>query len=314
MANAAPSVSIIIPSYNSLDTLPATLESLFLQTYKDFEILLIDDGSTDDTRSWLSGIQDPRLKVFHFGNGGLATARNRGIQASGGKFLSFLDADDLWAPKKLEHQILALNNAPDCGLAYSWNLGICAESRVLYKHRPCYVAGDAYASILQGNFIGCGSNALFRREVVEKVGHFNEALPAAEDWDYFIRASEAGCHYTVVTRYEVSYRQRPGSMSGNVETMRKAGYKVIESAYSRAPESLRHLRRTSLARFHFYLAILGIRGSQNWGSYLKALTDFVTGIRLQPDSVLTRDALNVLRHALILPWRKLAEAPRAFLT
>ena len=106
-----PKVSVIILTYNSSRTIGETLQSVINQTYSDFEILLINDGSTDDLIEVLKCFQDSRLQILNYENGGLTAARNRGIDRASGEYLIFLDADDLWSPDKLESHVNALDNA-----------------------------------------------------------------------------------------------------------------------------------------------------------------------------------------------------------
>jgi glycosyltransferase involved in cell wall biosynthesis len=123
-----PLTSIIIPAYNVQRTIQETIRSVQNQTVDDFEIIVINDGSTDDTLAVLESIDDPRLKIFSYENGGLSTARNRGIQNATGEYISFVDADDLWTPDKLERQLLALKSNTNAKVAYSWTPYVFRET------------------------------------------------------------------------------------------------------------------------------------------------------------------------------------------
>jgi len=115
-----PVISVIIPAYNAEKTILETIQSLQKQTFTDFEIIVINDGSTDGTVELLNAIEDSRVKVFSYENGGLPVARNRGIDRATGEYITFVDADDLWTPDKLELQLTALRQHPEAGIAYSW--------------------------------------------------------------------------------------------------------------------------------------------------------------------------------------------------
>ncbi len=112
-------ISVIIPAYNSEQTILATITSVQNQTFTDWEIIAINDGSTDDTLKMLEQIQDQRIKNYSYDNQGVSFARNQGLTHATGEFISFLDADDLWSPDKLESQLKALQNNPAAGVAYS---------------------------------------------------------------------------------------------------------------------------------------------------------------------------------------------------
>nr|WP_256498773.1 glycosyltransferase family A protein [Chroococcidiopsis sp. CCNUC1] len=115
-----PKVSVIIPAYNAMKYLPATLGSLLSQTFDDFEAIVVNDGSFDETEKWVSQIEDPRVKLICQQNKGLAGARNTGINQATGEYIAFLDADDLWEPSKLEKQVAVLEENPEVGLVYTW--------------------------------------------------------------------------------------------------------------------------------------------------------------------------------------------------
>ena len=123
-----PTVSVVIPAYNPERTILETVESVLHQTFSDFELIVINDGSTDRTLDLLQTVQDSRLKIFSYSNGGLALARNRGISHAQGAYISFIDADDLWTIDKLELQLEALKQHPDMGVAYSWTCNMTASN------------------------------------------------------------------------------------------------------------------------------------------------------------------------------------------
>ena len=115
-----PTISIVIPAYNAERTILETIKSVQKQTFSDFEIIVINDGSTDRTLELVLSVEEPRLKIFSYQNGGVSVARNRGISHATGEFIAFLDADDLWTSDKLELQLAGLKQHPEAGIAYSW--------------------------------------------------------------------------------------------------------------------------------------------------------------------------------------------------
>ncbi|HEY9888470.1 MAG TPA: glycosyltransferase family A protein, partial [Candidatus Obscuribacterales bacterium] len=127
-----PKISVIVPTYNAENTIEETIQSVLQQTFTDFELLVINDGSTDKTLEVLANIQDSRLQVLTFPNGGVVESRNRGIQNASGEYLSFLDADDLWQKDKLAEQLSALEANPAAAIAYSWNDYIDTQGKFIH--------------------------------------------------------------------------------------------------------------------------------------------------------------------------------------
>jgi glycosyltransferase involved in cell wall biosynthesis len=182
-----PSVSVIIPTYNYGSFIGEALKSVFEQTFQDFEIIVVDDGSTDKTRE-LVGSFGEKVRYFYQAQQGPARARNKGITESRGEFIAFLDADDVWLPTKLEKQIRLFKENPRLGMALTDNFlfdeaGIYRE----YVNKKGYlITGDVVANI----FINSGvvtPTVVVRREVFDKVGLFEENLYIAEDDNMWIR-------------------------------------------------------------------------------------------------------------------------------
>ncbi|MGL5192288.1 MAG: glycosyltransferase family 2 protein, partial [Chroococcales cyanobacterium] len=162
-----PLVSVVVPAYNVSRTIRETLDSILTQTFPEFELIIINDGSTDNTLQVIEEVQDPRIQVFSYENGGLPEARNRGIARATGEFITFMDADDLWTPDKLEGQVAALQQNPKAGLAYSWTCFMDSEGKSFSKDFPSYIEGNVYPRLLVGNFITSGSNVMLRASAIE---------------------------------------------------------------------------------------------------------------------------------------------------
>ncbi len=249
-----PKVSVIIPTYNSSRTIGETLQSVFRQTYSDFEILLINDGSTDDLMGVLEDFKDSRLQILDYENGGLCVARNRGIDRASGDYLIFLDADDLWTSDKLETHVNALDQAkkinPRVGVVYSWSYYFDDETQSCFIIQPKTYEGDVLAKILESNFITNGSNPMITREAIDSVGYFNPEFQGAADWEYWIRLAQHW-DYILVPQKQIFYRQSRQSMSSNIDNMEDVQFQVLESAFSTLSEDLQSIQAT--ARSHIYL-------------------------------------------------------------
>ena len=252
-----PKISVIIPTYNAEATILETLQSLGQQTLADFEILVINDGSTDRTLEVLKGFCDKRLRVFSFENAGATVARNRGIARAGGEFIAFLDADDLWSADKLEWQLAALEQHPEAGVAYSWTAFIDEQGQFLYKQPPVYFEGNVYPQLLLKNFLACGSVPLIRRQAIESVGEFVPGLASSQDWEYWLRLARQWS-FVLVPKHQVFYRQRVGAISSQIDRRENCHLLVTERAFQAAPKELQYLKTQSLANAYEHIARLYI--------------------------------------------------------
>ncbi len=190
--NAAPQVSIIIPTYNRRHLIQRALESIFAQSYQNFEIIVVDDNSIDNTRQLISDINDLRIKYIYLDKRkGAAFARNVGIKESQGRYIGFADSDDEWNHSKLQKQVDYLINSPqDTGMVYSYVRKVENGSKSLLpeKHLQSTKSLYIHEKLLSGNFITIHS--LVRRECLDKIGLFDENLPRLQDWDLWLRISK----------------------------------------------------------------------------------------------------------------------------
>ncbi|WRH68471.1 MAG: glycosyltransferase family A protein [Planktothrix sp. GU0601_MAG3] len=149
-------ISVVIPAYNAENTIQETINSVLNQTFEDFEIIVINDGSTDSTLNIVSGINAPRIKIFSYPNSGAAVSRNRGFAVATGEYIALLDADDLWTPNKLESQYQALQTNPQAAVAYSWTDYIDQSGTFLLSGTHQTFNGDVYPQLLVHNFLENG--------------------------------------------------------------------------------------------------------------------------------------------------------------
>ncbi len=249
-----PKVSVIIPAYNAMAYLPETLESLLKQTYQDYEVVLVNDGSQDNLLTWSQTLTDSRIKVISQDNQGLAGARNTGIRCATGDYLAFLDADDLWAPTKLEKQVSLLDQNPEVGLVYTWVESINAQGKStgrVFKHQN---RGKIWTVLATHNIIECGSNAIVRQTCFKTCGTFDPSLRSyVEDWDMWLRIAQ-DYEFDVVPEPLVFYRQHTGSASQNWEAMETSFHQVIEKAFAQAPRESQSLKKQALGFAYLCLA------------------------------------------------------------
>lgn len=247
-------VSVIIPTYNSARFLTEAIDSVLAQSLKDFEILVIDDGSTDETETVMQRYGSP-VRYIRQENGGVAVARNRGIRESRGRFVAFLDADDTWLPDKLALQIAALRNHPDrrfCYTAFRLVTSDLAPLGVVGSTRQGLALEDL---LLRGNVVGSICTVLCERSLFDKTDGFDPALSQCADWDMWVRLA-ALTEFLYLDQPTVTYRQHGSNMSRNAPLLEYDSLRVLEKGFA-MPEvtsSLRAKRRTAFARNYMVLA------------------------------------------------------------
>jgi glycosyltransferase involved in cell wall biosynthesis len=235
-----PEVAVVIPAYNVERTLRSTLESVRAQTLHDFEVAVVDDGSTDSTFQIAAAFaeSDNRFKVIRQRNGGLADARNAGIRETQAPLVAALDADDVWHPTFLEKLSGALGaGGPDTVLAYT-NARLIDLSGSVLRNAPSYdQSGWVLNQLLLLNFIGNGSAMMFRRDLAVQVGAYERRLQhefgavGAEDWLLALRLSARG-RVAAVREFLVGYRSVPGAMSENTLRTRRSRLQALRILYS----------------------------------------------------------------------------------
>lgn len=296
-----PTISVIIPAYNAERTILKTVHSVQQQTFSDLEIIVVNDGSRDRTLELLQSVEDNRLKIFSYENGGLPVARNRGITRATGEFISFIDADDMWTPDKLELQLAALQQNSTAGIAYSWTAYfIDGREESIFPYKPVYFTGNVYDKLLVNNIVGNGSNILVRKQAIESVGKFETSLKSCEDWDFYIRLA-AKWHFVLVPQHQILYRQSSNAMTSKVEVMEKEALKVIERAYQSAPAEYQFLKNQSLAWIYEYCTQQYLKNSTDIDGAKKASQKFWSAIRCHP-RILLGDYGRDLSIWLIKKW------------
>jgi glycosyltransferase involved in cell wall biosynthesis len=197
VSSEAPTVSVVIPTYNRAEILPRAVDSVLDQTFADLELFVVDDASTDDTLAVVESYDDDRLTYIRHeensGNGGIA--RNTALDRVSGQYVAFLDDDDRWRETKLEKQVALLDDSPErVGLAYCW-MNYYDGDRVVERRHPTH-RGDIFREMLDKNAITAASTLLVRRSVIDDVGGFDPDIPRGIDSDFVRR---------VAADYEVDY-------------------------------------------------------------------------------------------------------------
>lgn len=256
-----PLVSVIIPAYNAEQFIARTLESVLAQTYRNIEVLVIDDGSQDDTAAIVSRYkqQDDRVKLLYQVNSGVAAARNLAIQSARGEFIAPIDADDIWSPDAIAKLVLRFQQSrSDVGVVYTWSLDIDGQEQPTGGFHAAAIAGNVYKTMICHNFLGNASSTLIRRSCLDQVGGYDSQLRAqqaqgCEDWDLYLRLA-AKYPFAVVPEFLVGYRKQANGMSGDYHQMARSQQLMLETAQQNHPEIPGFLYRLSRSSFYLYLA------------------------------------------------------------
>lgn len=294
-----PTISVVIPAYNAERTILETIKTVQQQTFSDWEIIVINDGSIDKTTELLQGVVDERLKIFSYGNGGVSVARNRGIAHASGEFIALLDADDLWTPDKLELQLAALQQHPEAGVAYSWTYDMSETGELLKPITPSF-QGNIHANLLLCNFISNGSNPLIRKQAIESIGEFCPQFSSTADWDYWLRLA-AGWAFVVVPQHQILYRRSSSSMSSKLNTMKQETLVVLEKAFGCAPAELQYLKHQSFSNVYLYYAEVYLNNlNNNLAQINQVLQNLWTAVYLYPQNLFSSYTQTLIIKALLI--------------
>ncbi|MBN2018002.1 MAG: glycosyltransferase [Candidatus Cloacimonetes bacterium] len=277
-------VSVVIPTYNCADYITEAVDSVLNQTYKEIEVVVIDDGSTDQTKHILSVYND-KIMYLYQENHGVAVARNKGIEVSNGDYISFLDSDNKWLPDLLADSVAILENKPDIGLVHSGKIRINENGDVIEDHSQKkgikHLSGYIYKNLLLRKANFNLSSVVVRMKCIEEVGMFDVNLSkiGCEDRDFFIR---------IAKKYKIQYINKPlylgrfreSSMSANYTNMMRGRYYIVDK-YCPPHKGLNFFRNKALSAIHLQ------RGDSDiWKSeYESGLKEYYRSIRLFPFNI-----------------------------
>jgi glycosyltransferase involved in cell wall biosynthesis len=247
-------VSVIIPTYNSACFLTDAIDSVLAQTLKDFEVIVIDDGSTDETESMMQKYGSA-VRYIRQENRGVALTRNRGIDQSRGKHVAFLDADDVWLPHKLERQLAALSSRKDFRACYSAFSVADDNLRSIAVNRSDRRGSALEDLLLRGNVVATPSTVVCERSLLELAGGFDPVMSQCADWDMWVRLA-ALTEFLYLDEVLATYRRHDGNMSRDASLLERDSILVLEKGFAMSglPESLRTMRRAAFARNFMVLA------------------------------------------------------------
>ena len=248
----SPVVSVVIPSYKRAASVVGSVESALAQTFRDIEVIVVDDASRDGTADLVRAIDDERVVLFeHERNLGANAARATGIKGASGEWVAFLDSDDAWLPQKLERQLALLEGlGEEYGLCTTWLTIVGPEGEFLKNVEPA-VEGDVFEILQCSNPLGSFSSAVIRRETLVRAGGVNVELPACQDWDVFARVSRIA-KVCVVREHLLIYRADPRDPR-RITTSNEKVVRGLRHMYTnmceREPDLSRRIRRTGTRYF-----------------------------------------------------------------
>lgn len=293
-----PSVSVVMPAFNVEGYIAASIQSVLAQTMRDWELIIVDDGATDGTAAIAQQYQasDPRIRLVRRTNGGLAAARNTAIQHATGQFLALLDSDDLWAPTFLEAQMeIFRGRGVDVVTGNAFDLGGRRDglpNRPVPDGRPSPTLATIIADT-EAVFI----MSVFRRELVDRIGGFDESMRSNEDYDFWLRAAAAGAMFARNDRPLGSYRRRSDSLSAS-EVRMLAGiltvYRKLRPSIANRPTELALLDQ-QINRFSAELLAAEARAAIEAGDSVTAAARLTALRRCRP-------GLAIAAAALVARW------------
>ena len=222
-------LSVVVPSYNTARYVRDTLASLLAQTVRDLEVVVVDDGSRDDSLAVLAAVDDPRLTVAVQANRGLAGSRNSGLLLARAPAIGFCDADDLWFARKAERHLACLDADPRVGLTFSWSAYLDEAGAWTGQYLLSRCRAPSARDLIRRNHVGNGSTVVARRDVFARAGLFDESLGSCEDFEMWVRAAAcSGYGVRLLPEVLTGYRVRAGSMSTTYDDFVRGYARALE--------------------------------------------------------------------------------------
>src|SRR3972149_8313204 len=270
MLRSNPLVSVITPTFNRSDFITFSIESVLRQTCPDFEMIIVDDGSTDGTGEIVNKyLHDERIRYYWQENLGQSTARNKGINLSSGEYICFLDSDDIYKPDKLHEQVSLFKRMPYVDIVYGDEEYIGADGALLGKSKMKCHSGVIYEALLLDNFVSIAT-AMVRRRCFDEMGGFDESIKVADDYELWLRYSARyRFHYepAIFAQYRIMENQLSSDKNSRFESNRNSISKFIRENPSLLDDAR---RRHVWCMFHVRTG----RYKASVGEFSAAISDF----------------------------------------
>jgi glycosyltransferase involved in cell wall biosynthesis len=276
MNETVPKVSVVIPLYNQARFVADAIQSALSQTYRDLEIIVVDDGSTDNSREVAEGFGN-HIRYIYQENQGLGGARNTGIRAARGEYIALLDADDCWMPAFLETMVALVEKHPNAAVFYCQAQCMDVNGRVTppFLGGPAVPPGKMYHTLLRANFI-IPSTVLARRSAIETAGWFDSGFRSCEDWDLWLRILriEPKQDFIGSNACLVNYRLHASSLSSNLAQMQQSVRLVFEKIFGPDDGGLHSAppeKRRAYGGVHRYNTLTFVQRQDNWQAASESL-------------------------------------------
>jgi glycosyltransferase involved in cell wall biosynthesis len=288
-----PLVSVVIPAYNAAGTVRQAIDSVLNQTVADLEVIVVDDGSRDATAQFVGKVDDPRVRLISQANAGVAAARNAGIQEARGRWVAFLDADDVWLSDKLATQLAAIRSAPG-SLASQASVYFVDDQLQILSIERCRSSRNGMLDVLGfQNTPAAPSTLVADLDFIKRIGGFDKSLVILEDWELMIRVAR---HTNLVNIEEplAMYRVHPANRSRDLELHVEPGLEVLGRLFEdpTLPREVRDRRREVYARFYTMLS----GGAVKVGDWRESIRWGRRALRNDP---------RMIGYMVMLPYRKL---------
>lgn len=257
----SPLVSVIIPCYNSADTLLETIQSVQRQSFTDWEIIIVNDGSRDHSVQLVNQLAlETNITVIHQSNSGVSSARNKGVQAAQGEYLAFLDADDIWHEQKLKIQVNCFEQHQNIGICYSKVRFTSPSGKSLEQYSAVSKKPLTAIDLLLENHLCTSSNIMCRKRVFIENGGFDSSMNYAEDQEWLVRVALNGqWDITGVDDVLLDYRTQTDSLSSSLEKMEQGWQTLTHKIHNYAPQFINSHYHRAQAIYLRYLARRALR-------------------------------------------------------
>ncbi len=258
-----PLVSVVMPAFNVERFITRSVESVLGQTFPDFEIVVVDDGSTDKTVEMLLPFSDHRLRIIKQAHSGSSAARNVGVELTTGPYIAFLDGDDLWAPEKLDRHVKFLEDHPEVDLTFSHSHVIDENGLSTGRVSRLVHGYISFRRLLIENVVHNGSAVVMRRDAIERAGRFDVTLPSAVDHDLWLRVALAR-HNNIccIPQVLTFYRMREGQVTKDWRRMEASWTMLIDKMRRLAPAEVAAVEMKARSGFYRYLAYIAYETTQ----------------------------------------------------
>jgi len=297
-----PMLSVVIPAYNVAAYIEAAVESALDQTFRDLEVIVVDDGCTDETPVVLAALaerrRDSRLRIVRQANGGLANARNAGIRESRGTFIGFLDSDDLWRPAKAEKHLAVMQQDPSIGITFSHSAYLTEDGRPTGTILLAGKSSPTLHDMIRRNHVGNGSTPIVRRDCFEAVGVFHDELRSCEDYEMWCRIARSQFRAVLLPEPLTLYRLRTTSLSFDFGQFLANAERAMEYIRTAMPNVPPRVLRAGRAE-HYRIAAWKAAASGQTSAGRKIL---LHALRLRPTLCLSDWRAMGTGVALVLPF------------